>query len=129
MQAIAHLASPVSLAETEPGPMMRAAVQGTNSLLFSALAESKRRTAHQNALKSVVFMSTISAVFSPTTPAGHAFTEADWNDVAEEAARTLAPGSSGYLIYQASKTVAERAFWKFGQESGAGFGMTALCPA
>ncbi|KAK3903998.1 hypothetical protein C8A05DRAFT_42873 [Staphylotrichum tortipilum] len=129
VQAIAHLASPVSMTEADPGPMMRAAVEGTTSLLFSALAESKRKVGGQAALKSVVFMSTISAVFSPNRPDGHAFTEADWNDVAEEAARTLAPGSSGYLIYQASKTVAERAFWKFGQESGAGFGMTALCPA
>jgi nucleoside-diphosphate-sugar epimerase len=116
------------MTETDPAPMMRAAVRGTTSLLASALAESKREP-RQGALKSVVFMSTISAVFSPATPAGHAFTEVDWNDVAEEEVRRLGKESPGYVIYQASKTAAERAFWKFGQEAEAGFGMTALCPA
>ncbi|KAG7291418.1 hypothetical protein NEMBOFW57_001437 [Staphylotrichum longicolle] len=128
VQAIAHLASPVSMTETDPAPMMRAAVQGTTSLLASALAESKRES-RQGALKSVVFMSTISAVFSPSKPAGHAFTEADWNDVAEAEVSRLGKDSPGYVIYQASKTAAERAFWKFGQKVEARFGMTALCPA
>jgi nucleoside-diphosphate-sugar epimerase len=105
--------------------MMRAAVQGSMSLLSSALAESTGK----GVLRSVVFMSTISAVFSPSKPAGHAFTEADWNDVAEQEVQRLGKGSSGYAIYQASKTAAERAFWRFGRESGARFGMTALCPA
>ncbi|KAK4157369.1 SGNH hydrolase-type esterase domain-containing protein [Chaetomidium leptoderma] len=124
----AHLASPVSMTETDPAPMMRAAVQGTTSLLNSALTESKRES-QRGALKSVVFMSTISAVFSPSRPAGHVFTEADWNDVAEEEVRRLGKDTPGYVIYQASKTAAERAFWRFGTKKGASFGMTALCPA
>ncbi|KAL2136552.1 hypothetical protein VTI74DRAFT_3097 [Chaetomium olivicolor] len=128
VQAIAHLASPVSMAETDPAPMMRAAVQGTTSLLASALAEWKCDT-EKSTLKSVVFMSTISAIFSPSKPAGYAFTEADWNDVAEEHVRRLGKDTPGYVIYQASKTAAERAFWEFGKESEAAFGMTALCPA
>ncbi len=117
------------MSETDPAPMMRAAVQGTTSLLTSALAESIREPGRACPLKSVVFMSTISAVFSPTKPAGHVFTEADWNDVAEQEVRRLGRNSPGYVIYQASKTAAERAFWRFGRETGAGFGMTALCPA
>jgi nucleoside-diphosphate-sugar epimerase len=116
------------MTETDPAPMMRAAVDGTTSLLASALAESKRDSGKE-ILKSVVFMSTISAIFSPSKPAAHSFTEADWNDAAEEEVRRLGKGASGYVIYQASKTAGERAFWKFGQETAPGFGMTALCPA
>jgi nucleoside-diphosphate-sugar epimerase len=116
------------MTETDPAPLMRAAVQGTTSLLASALAEAKQAS-QQDALKSVVFMSTISAVFSPSKPAGHVFTEADWNDAAEEEVRRLGKSTPGYVIYQASKTAAERAFWEFGKETGAEFGMTALCPA
>ena len=108
--------------------MMRASVRGTTSLLASALAESKKE--HRNdVLKSVVFMSTVSAVFSPSRPAGHAFTETDWNDAAEEEVRRLGKNTPGYVIYQASKTAAERAFWQFGKDTGAEFDMTALCPA
>jgi len=126
VHAVAHLASPVSMTETDPAPMMRAAVQGTTSLLASVLAESKRES-RKEALESVVFMSTISAVFSPKS-AGHVFTEADWNDAAEEEVRRLGKSTPGYVIYQASKTAAERAYWAFGNQTGAGFSMTALCP-
>jgi nucleoside-diphosphate-sugar epimerase len=116
------------MAETDPEPMMRASVQGTTSLLASALTESKKQP-RKDVLKSVVFMSTVSAVFSSSKPSGHAFTETDWNDAAEEEVRRLGKNTPGYVIYQASKTAAERAFWKFGKDTGAEFSMTALCPA
>ncbi|KAL2269285.1 hypothetical protein VTJ83DRAFT_1469 [Remersonia thermophila] len=125
VQAVAHLASPVSMTETDAAPMMRAAVQGTTSLLASALAESNR----SSPLRSVVFMSTISAIFSPGRPAGHVFTEADWNDAAEAEMQRLGRKTPGYVVYQASKTAAERAFWRFADESRPRFGMVALCPA
>ncbi|KAL2192485.1 hypothetical protein P885DRAFT_72970 [Corynascus similis CBS 632.67] len=127
VQAIAHLASPVSMTETDPAPMMRAAVQGTSSLLTSALGEARKET-RKGALKSVVFVSSMSAIFSPFRPAGHVFTEADWNEAAEEEMRRLGKNTPGYVIYQASKVAAERAYWEFGRETGADFAMTALCP-
>ncbi|KAK4124811.1 NAD(P)-binding protein [Parathielavia appendiculata] len=130
VQAIAHLASPVSMTETDPATMMRAAVQGTTSLLTSALAESQReREPGRGALKSVVFMSTISAIFSPFQPAGHVFTETDWNDAAEEEVRRLGKDTPGYVIYQASKTAAERVFWRVSKEKNTRLNLTALCPA
>jgi nucleoside-diphosphate-sugar epimerase len=116
------------MAETDPAPMMRAAVKGTTSLLASALAESQRDPG-KGALKSVVFMSTISAIFSPSRRPGHVFTEADWNDAAEEEVRRLGRDTPGYVIYQASKTAAERAFWKLGKETDTRLNLTALCPA
>ncbi|KAL2173594.1 uncharacterized protein P884DRAFT_280889 [Thermothelomyces heterothallicus CBS 202.75] len=128
VQAIAHIASPVSTTETDPAPMMRAAVRGTTSLLSPALVEARKRSG-KDALKSAVFMSSMSAVFSPNRPAGHVFTENDWNDVAEEELRRLGTSAPGYTFYQASKTAAERAFWEYGKEIGAEFAMTGLCPA
>ncbi|KAK0655073.1 SGNH hydrolase-type esterase domain-containing protein [Cercophora newfieldiana] len=106
VHAIAHLASPVSMTATDPAPMMRAAVDGTTSLLASALSPAATKD-----LRSVVFMSTISAIFSPLRSPGHVFTEADWNDVAEKQVAEQGPSTPGYVIYQASKTAAERAFW------------------
>ncbi|KAK4237889.1 hypothetical protein C8A03DRAFT_44303 [Achaetomium macrosporum] len=132
-QAIAHLASPVSMAVEDPSEMMWAAVQGTTSLLASALAESRRESG-KGVLKSVVFMSSISAIVDPISPPSHVFTEDDWNQYALAATRgQLRHGHTalklGYLYYQASKVAAERAFWRFGRENKAPFSMVALCPA
>lgn len=59
----------------EPEPMMRAAVQGTTGLMDSALAASRSG----NPLRSVLFMSSISAVFSPNHEPGYRFDWTDWH--------------------------------------------------
>lgn len=51
--------------------------------------------------------------------------------------RRLGENASGYVVYQASKAAAERAFWRVGEEMEAeaeaegkgGFDLVALCPA
>jgi nucleoside-diphosphate-sugar epimerase len=105
--------------------MMRAAVDGTTSLLTS--------TTKAQDLRSVIFMSTISAIFSPFRSAGHTFTESDWNDIAEKEASNLGSAAPGYVVYQASKTAAERAFWKNmmtqPQSGSQAARMVTLCPA
>jgi nucleoside-diphosphate-sugar epimerase len=117
--------------------MMRTAVQSTTSLLASALKESRRES--KSMLKTVVFMSSISAVFDPTAPPNRRFTEDSWNIYAEaatpEVQERLRQGhgsedpSLGYLFYQATKVAAERAFWQFGRENVFPVDMVALCPA
>lgn len=59
------------------------------------------------------------------------FTEEDWNDDAVETARRLGKDTPGRLIYAASKTAAERAYWNFHQETQGQrhFSMTAVNPA
>lgn len=131
VSAIAHLASPVSMTTTDPGPMMRAAVEGTASLLSSVQLASRHAP---GILKSIVFMSSISAVYSPEVDTSqHTFTGKDWNlsaerDLAALIAQQRTP--PGYLIYQASKVAAERAFWD-SQREGASVGvvMASICPA
>jgi len=105
---------------------MRAAINGTTSLLTSA-TKTKSKT-----LRSIVFMSTISAIFSPVRDVGHVFTEDDWNDVAEREVDELGEAAGGYVIYQASKTAAERAFWAAAGKEGErerGVRMVSICPA
>ncbi|KAK4198962.1 putative oxidoreductase [Triangularia verruculosa] len=128
VQAIAHLASPVSMADGDPTPMMKAAVDGTTSLLGSAIGSSQK-------VRSVVFMSSISAVYSPSPDRGprHVFTSADWNQEAEAKVAELGDKTLGYITYQASKTAAEKALWKFVDEkkdpAWAGVNVTTFCPS
>ncbi|KAK4445393.1 hypothetical protein QBC34DRAFT_165031 [Podospora aff. communis PSN243] len=125
VHAIAHLASPVSLNIPDPAPVMRAAVEGTTSLLASAFSPQAIPS-----LQSVIFMSTISAMFSPLRPKGHVFTESDWNDVAEREVEEKGKQTEGYVIYQASKTRAERVFWEQAQDRpNQDVRMVTLCPA
>ncbi|KAK0707198.1 hypothetical protein B0T21DRAFT_352992 [Apiosordaria backusii] len=128
VHAIAHLASPVSMADGDPTPMMKAAVDGTTSLLASAIGSASK-------IKSVVFMSSISAVYSPSPDRGpnHVFTSADWNQEAEAKVTELGDKTPGYVTYQASKTAAEKALWKFVDEKNdpkwATVNVTTFCPS
>ncbi|KAE8454301.1 hypothetical protein EG329_005226 [Mollisiaceae sp. DMI_Dod_QoI] len=120
--AIAHMASPVSFFFTDPDPIMKAAIHGTNSILASALAHGSPT------LKRVVLTSSIAAIMSAKDEP-HVFTEKDWNNDSEaEVARLGKQTPSGH-IYRASKAAAEKAFWKFRDENKPSFTMTAINPA
>ncbi|KAK4161254.1 hypothetical protein QBC43DRAFT_324033 [Cladorrhinum sp. PSN259] len=126
VQAVAHLASPVSMNPTSVRDMMDASFKGTASLLQSCLSAN-------GVLKSVVYMSSISAVYSPKPGrlGEHVYSEKDWNNEAEEQVQREGDNTPGYVVYQASKAAAEREFWEFGkrEEGLKGVGMSALCPA
>lgn len=121
--AIAHLASPVDFSNTNAEEVLGTALKGTLGILDSAVKEP--------GLKSFVFMSSIVAVRgSDPRFEGRVFTEADWNDDAEETLRKAGQDATGHHIYIASKVVAERAFWDFRERNRArvAFGMTAINP-
>jgi nucleoside-diphosphate-sugar epimerase len=120
VHAIAHMASPVSLSFTDPEPVIHTAVTGTTSILASALKAGPQ-------LKSVVVISSIAAVASPREPP-HTYTEEDWNTFSEGEVERLGKQTPGGQIYRASKTAAERAFWKFREEKKPSFSMTAINP-
>lgn len=126
VSAICHLASPISLQFTDPGPVMHAAVEGTQSLLRSALEHAGDQ------LEAFVLCGS-SASMGLRSPDDHdsIFTEEDWNDSAVKAAQEMGTNTPGRLIYAASKTAAERAFWSFHQETRGQrhFSMTAVNPA
>jgi len=103
--------------------MMRAAVQGTESLLRSALTRAGPQ------LKTVILASSAQAVASPDKPQNYVYTEADWNNFALEQVEKLGKATPGALSYAASKTAGEKAFWNFRDEFKPSFAMTAICPA
>lgn len=119
--AIAHMASPVSLSFDDPEPVIRTAVQGTKSVLESALKSGG------STLKSVVQMSSIGAITGNKAPP-YTYTEEDWNDISEDIAEKLGKKTPGAHIYLASKTASEKAFWKFHDEKTPSFSMTAINP-
>ncbi|KAM0811824.1 hypothetical protein AB5N19_12180 [Seiridium cardinale] len=117
--AIAHLASPVSLFFTDPDYVIGTAVKGTRSILES--------TAKTRDLKHFVLMSSIVAVLDDK-PQGHIYTELDWNESASEKVAKLGSEVPSNEIYFASKTLAEKEFWKYKQEKKPGFTMTSILP-
>jgi nucleoside-diphosphate-sugar epimerase len=120
--AIAHLASPVSFWFKDPEPILHAAVNGTTTILKSAVNAGPQ-------LKTVVDMSSIAAI-KPKAASNppYTITEKDWNDVAEAEVVRLGKDTPGPFIYSASKTAAEKAFWKFQKENNPAFAMTAINP-
>ncbi|KAF7553224.1 hypothetical protein G7046_g7155 [Stylonectria norvegica] len=122
VHAIAHLASPVGFSFTDPDPIIEAAVQGTVGILGSAIKETS--------IKSVVLMSSIAAIvsFTSTDTSPHVFTEEDWNLGSLDQIKEEGKNAGGALIYVASKTAGEQAFWKFRDEQKPTFTMTAVNP-
>ncbi|KAF9874311.1 nad dependent epimerase [Colletotrichum karsti] len=116
---IIHLAQPVTFNFPDPGAVLELVRGATRGILESA---SKVST-----IKSVVLLSSIVAVVSQKE-GPYIFTEEDWNEGAIEAAAHLGEKAPGLLIYQASKTAGERAFWKFRDEKKPSFAMAAVNP-
>ena len=118
--AIAHLATPVSMGFTDPEPIINTAVNGTRSILYSALKAGPQ-------LKSFVVLSSVVAIMSSAQPP-YVFTESDWNDWAEPTVAAKGKDAPGMAIYCASKVAAEKAFWAFKDQEKPSFTQTALNP-
>lgn len=117
--AIVHLAAPVNETWTlEPSEVVRMAVSSTTGVLDSALKAGAQ-------LRSVVFMSSAAALFD-VPPVPGVYSEKDWNTTSEPAVKELGPDAGGLHAYCASKTVAERAFWRFRDERKPAFSMTSI---
>ncbi|KAJ4302531.1 hypothetical protein N0V88_002680 [Collariella sp. IMI 366227] len=119
VNAIAHLASPVSFDFTDPEPVLRSAIDGTIRVLQSAQKE--------RGMKSVVLMSSITAIMQQHEE-DYTLTEVDWNTRSETMVAKLGKATPGPMIYAASKVAAERAMWKFRDEHKPKFTLTALNP-
>jgi nucleoside-diphosphate-sugar epimerase len=117
---VAHLASPVSFDFSDPGPVLKSAINGTVRALESAVKEPR--------IKSFVLMSSITAMLGMQRTGDYTYTEADWNTFAEAAVAEQGKSTPGRIIYSASKTAAERALWKFRDEHKPSFTVTAINP-
>lgn len=120
VHAIAHTAAPVSFFFTDPEPVLHGAINGTKSILESALKAGPQ-------LKSVVLMSSIAAVLSNKEPP-YTYTEKDWNEVSEGLVQQLGKAAPSPQIYVASKIAAEKTFWKFKKENDLAAAFVAVNP-
>jgi nucleoside-diphosphate-sugar epimerase len=119
VDAVAHLASPVSLRFTDPEPVMHAAVNGVVRMLESASKEPS--------IKTFVDMSSVVAVFS-FKDVKTVFSEKDWNEQSLQMLAAKGKDTPGPIIYFASKTAAEKALWKFRDEHKPSFNIAAVNP-
>ncbi|KAI0596721.1 hypothetical protein F4775DRAFT_283882 [Biscogniauxia sp. FL1348] len=119
--AILHIASPFGEIWTlPPSEIVRIAVESTSSILNAATKAGPQ-------LQSVVYVSSAAALFN--TPVDNkTHTEEDWNTTSEKLVEELGSEAGGFNAYCASKTAAEKVFWKFHDEQEPSFGMTALQP-
>ncbi|SPQ20734.1 fb83974c-ddb9-48a4-a33d-28eb76c8fc16 [Thermothielavioides terrestris] len=120
IDAVAHLASPVSFDFTDPEPVIRSAVDGTLRVLESSLKEPR--------IKNFVFMSSVVAMVQQPLE-GHTHTEADWNTWAEDVVAEQGKNTPGRIIYIASKAAAEKVLWKFRDEHKPHFTVTSINPS
>ncbi|KAI8955570.1 hypothetical protein F4801DRAFT_528257 [Xylaria longipes] len=127
VQAIAHLATPVVFDSGDVEYIVGTAVQGSLSILESALKVASEQTKEEECLKSFVLVSSVAAV-RMHVPGAVIFTEKDWNTQAEPAVKEAGHNAFGHIIYAASKVASERAFWNWVEEKKPPFAATALCP-
>lgn len=119
--AIFHLASPIADIWTlPPTEVVRIAVESTASILSAALKTSRT-------MDSVVFMSSAAALFDLPLE-NRLYTEKDWNTTSEEVIVRDGDEAGGFDAYLASKTAAEKLFWKFRDDNRPSFGMITLQP-
>ncbi|RKL08153.1 hypothetical protein BFJ68_g9500 [Fusarium oxysporum] len=120
VDAVLHIASPFTLSvkdnETE---MLAPAIKMTKGLLESV-------SMYGAEIKRVVITSSFAAMVDLTKGLwpGHTYTEADWNQITYDYAKTADAGTA----YVASKALAEKAAWQFVQDRKPHFDITVLCP-
>ncbi|TCD71181.1 methylglyoxal reductase (NADPH-dependent) gre2 [Steccherinum ochraceum] len=108
VDAIEHLASPFHMKSTHPDDMIIPAVQGTRTLLQSALQ-------HGTNVKRIVITSSTASI-GEFLDTAKVFTEDDWNNQSEREAKEKGKDCSPTHSYRASKTLAEKEAWRFVEE-------------
>ncbi|KAJ3823314.1 D-lactaldehyde dehydrogenase [Lentinula raphanica] len=103
VDAIAHTASPFQLVADDPQELITPAVNGTISILKSALTVPN--------LKRFILLSSTAAVIS-LLPDPKPFTEADYNEQSIEDVKANGKKANQVNKYCASKTLAEKAAWE-----------------
>jgi len=119
---VAHAASPVVIPNGNMDDFFRPAIEGTTGILNSIKS-------HGPSVKRVVLTSSVVAVFHHQKGVKH--TEAHWNEKVLEAVKEKGDNVDKKELYIASKTLAEKAAWKFmGDNKGnINFDLVAVLPS
>ncbi|TFK88764.1 NAD(P)-binding protein [Polyporus arcularius HHB13444] len=129
VDAVMHIASPVTATAADPEDVIGPAVRGTTSLLNSVLK-------HQTTIKRVFVMSSTAAVFSPPLSGSQDKTavldEKDWNELSVQHVKEKGKEADGMHVYRASKVLAERAAWDVyerekAHDGGLGWDLVTFC--
>jgi len=105
VDAIAHLASPVTFSAGDPNELIEPAVKGTVGILESAFKHGGEN------LKRVVILSSAASVSGPEDTGE--IDENNWNESAIREVHDKKRDASQASKYQASKSLAEKAAWEF----------------
>ncbi|MCJ1285803.1 hypothetical protein MMC26_005144 [Xylographa opegraphella] len=119
--AVIHTASPIDFSLKTWDEFVPVAVAGAAGILLSAYKHAGPQ------LESFVLTSSVAAIIDPSKKP-YDFTEADWNTYSVAKAKELGEEAPGGLLYQASKTEAERAIWVFRDEYKPSFSISAVNP-
>lgn len=117
----AHTAAPIRPKGGEPLAVISGAVEGTKSLLRSALDRAGPQ------LQSVVHMSSFAAIGGPAIRPTK-YNEEQWDTVSEALIAEQGSEAGWVNIYVASKTFAEKAFWSFREDFKPDWHMAAVNP-
>ncbi|KZP19766.1 D-lactaldehyde dehydrogenase [Athelia psychrophila] len=124
VDAIEHTASPFHFKCEDPEDLIRPAVDGTVGILKSALI-------YGSSVKRVVITSSCAAIVQDSTtspPTPQFFSELNWNEQAEHFVKTQGKAAAPSHKYRASKTLAEKAAWRFVKENSVGWDLVVINP-
>lgn len=132
LDAIAHIASPVLFSDGEPSEVIGPAVQGTRTVLASALL-------HRARVRRVFVVSSAAALSSGTEvdPVGrksNTIDESSWNEFSVKHCEEKGRDAEPMHKYRASKVLAERSAWEFYENAkkelgeALGWDLTVFCP-
>ncbi|KZV71663.1 D-lactaldehyde dehydrogenase [Peniophora sp. CONT] len=118
---VAHTASPFHFNFKVPEDIIDPALKGTTSILESIHA-------HAPTVKRVVLTASIVSIWSYFVDKPTVFTEEDWNDQAVKLVEEKGADAGGAMVYGASKTLAERAAWKFREDNHVSWDLAVINP-
>ncbi|CAE6401041.1 unnamed protein product [Rhizoctonia solani] len=121
VDAVAHTASPFHFQADDPQTLIEPAVKGTIEVLASV---------HKYAptVQRIVITSSVAAIMNSSKPNGTVFTEGDWNSFSLQEVETKGRAAAGGDKYRASKTLAEKAAWKFLEDKQPKFDVATINP-
>ncbi|KAF7304069.1 D-lactaldehyde dehydrogenase [Mycena indigotica] len=119
VDAVEHTASPFHMNADDPAELLEPAIKGTEGILYSIMK-------HAPTVRRVVVTSSVAAVLSMLDKP-KVFDERDWNDQAVAEVAEKGKEANNGSKYRASKTLAERAAWKFMEEHKSQIGWDLVC--
>lgn len=120
MDAVEHTASPFHFNADDPKELIGPAVQGTVGVLKSIKKNAPT-------VKRVIVTSSVASIVEPREEA-YTFTEKDWNQFSIDEVEKQGKDANPVHKYRASKSLAERAAWKFMEEEKPSFDLVTVCP-